>query len=126
MLIFVYKTRLSAALWKRFSPEPVDIRYHLQKALLRLSLGYSFNPISIFPLNLRSDDILSTVELFPAKLFTIILKADSFFSLILALISIERPKKTFLRTTGFNLGLSACLAPVIALNPGIYFPTTFR
>jgi hypothetical protein len=55
----VYKTRLSAALWNKFYPVPVETKYHLQNALFKFNRGYSFNPISIFPLNLRSLDIFS-------------------------------------------------------------------
>jgi hypothetical protein len=46
---------LSAALWNKFSPVPVEVRYHFQKALLRLSLGYYLRFISIFPLNFWSE-----------------------------------------------------------------------
>jgi len=122
--MLVYKTKLSAALWNRFSPVPVEVRYHFQKALFKLSLGYSFNPMSIFPLNFKSEDKL---ELLLPNWVTKFLKKFSFFSLILLFNITEIPNMKFLRIKGliFSLG-PELLTPVMAKNPGMYFPINLR
>ena len=123
--MLVYNTKLSAALWNKFSPVPVDVRYHFQKALFKLSLGYYFNPISIFPLNFKSEDklVLLLLPCWETKL----LKKFSFLSFILLFNKTEIPKIKFFKIKGLIFSLGPWLLdPVIALNPGIYFPTSLR
>ena len=80
--------------------------------------------MSIFPLNFKSEDKL---ELLLPNWVTKFLKKFSFFSLILLFNITEIPNMKFLRIKGliFSLG-PELLTPVMAKNPGMYFPINLR
>jgi hypothetical protein len=64
-------------------------------------------------------------ELAPAKLFTNVLKTDYFFSFSLLFTKIDNPRNRFFKMKELTLGFELSFVPIMALNPGIYFPTSF-
>ena len=101
--MFVYKTNLSDALLKSFSPWSVVLKCHLQKALFKFNLGYYFNAMSAFPLTFKFVSIWSTIEPNPNYLIKV-LKAIYFSDLIFIDIIMKELIKMFLII--FSLGFS--------------------
>ena len=115
----MYRTKLSETVWKRFYPDPVVVKYHFQKALFKLSRGYSLRFIRAFPFILISASIFYETEFRPTS-FRMALKAYSFLSLTLKFNIIMELMRKFLMTVGLPMAiLSSCLE--MAANPWLYF-----
>ncbi len=93
--MFVYSTSLSAAFWNSLSPLSVELKYHLQKARFKLSLGYSFKVIRAFPFSFMLASIWSTMESSPNYLRRF-LNTYSLVSFILTLSIMKELVSTFL------------------------------
>ena len=126
--MFVYKTNWSAALWNKLYPVSVVFKYHLQKALFTLSLGYYFNPIKTFPLNFIVASICSVIEAKP-NCFKIVLKVYYLCYLSLFPSKAKVPNRIFFTMNGFFKAflVAYCylFGSIIALNPRAYLPLTF-
>ncbi len=93
--MFVYRTSLSAAFMNSLSPLSVELKYHLQKALFKFSLGYSFKAIKALPFSFMLASIWSTMESSPNCL-RMVLKTCSLVYFILTLSIIKELVRTFL------------------------------